>query len=144
MNRSEPLRHVGDPVDRDETLLAVQRWHRNHGRLPVWAEWERATYEHPAAKTIHRRWGWYALLAEAIGIEVSEVQWEQGRSRNGALVRKRQRLLEDLIDWRRSHGRWPKYAEFGVGTADHATVTAYKGRFGSWARAIAEAGEMIG
>jgi hypothetical protein len=63
---------------RDQALDAVRAFHAEHGRLPRWREWERATASRPCAKTIERRWGWRELLAEAIGTHPNQVDvsWE--------------------------------------------------------------------
>jgi hypothetical protein len=53
-------------LDYDETAEAVRAWYRQHHRLPVSGEWERATADHPAARSIRRRWG---LAREPAGPE---------------------------------------------------------------------------
>src|SRR5215831_18616921 len=60
--------HVASMRSRDQALAAVRAFHAEHGRLPRWREWERATASRPCAKTIDRRWGWRELLAEAVGV----------------------------------------------------------------------------
>ena len=61
------------PASRDQAFAAVREFHAEHGRLPRWHEWERATSTRPCARTIERRWGWRELLAEAIGTRPNQV-----------------------------------------------------------------------
>jgi hypothetical protein len=49
------VRHHGGLMEsafRDQALDAVREFHAEHGRLPRWREWERATESRPCAKTI--------------------------------------------------------------------------------------------
>jgi hypothetical protein len=68
------------PAARDQALAALRRFHDEHGRLPRWEEWERATDDRPCARTIERRWGWRELRAEAVGVDPDGLDvWEGAR-----------------------------------------------------------------
>lgn len=42
-------------ADRERALDAVRQFHVQHGRLPLWLEWEHAAEDRPCARTIQRR-----------------------------------------------------------------------------------------
>ena len=47
--------------DRDQVLVALGRWHRQHGCVPTQHEWDdSAGGSRPWSRTIQRRWGWHA------------------------------------------------------------------------------------
>jgi DMSO/TMAO reductase YedYZ molybdopterin-dependent catalytic subunit len=86
LSRDHALLHHDDPMhpaSRDQALDAVRVFHAEHGRLPRWHEWERATASRPCAKTIERWWGWRELLAEAIGTQPNQVDVSWGTLLDG-------------------------------------------------------------
>ena len=95
-------------ASREQALDAVRDFHADHGRLPRWREWERATSARPCAKTIERRWGWRELLAEAIGVKPDDVSvsWE------AVLDDRDQAMLGELRAARDELGRWPLRVEW--------------------------------
>ena len=97
------------PASRDRALAAVRAFHAEHGRLPRWREWERATSARPCARTIERRWGWRELLAEAIGVRPNDVNvsWE------GVLDDRAEAMLAGLSAERDELWRWPTAVERG-------------------------------
>jgi hypothetical protein len=121
----------------DEAAEALRRWFLKHGYLPVWADWETATPDHPAAKSIPRRWGWREFLASALDVANGDVPGLQGASRGGpgGLVRTDSQLLADLKAFKAKNGRWPTYPEWVMGTTEHASSRTYARRFG-WSRAL--------
>jgi hypothetical protein len=65
------------PAARDQALDAIRDFHAEHGRLPQWEEWDRATPGRPCARTFQRRWGWQELCVEAIGDDAAGLDvWE--------------------------------------------------------------------
>src|SRR5262245_49805319 len=115
------------PASRDQALAAVRAFHAEHGRLPRWREWERATAPRPCAKTIERRWGWRELLAEAIGVRPNdiEVSWVP------VLDDRAQAMLAALCAARDELGRWPTAVEWDRGGRQPSSRTFVR-HFGGW------------
>ena len=122
------------PVSREQTLDAVRKFHAEHGRLPRWREWERATAARPCAKTIDRRWGWRELLAEEIGVKPNQVDvsWE------AVLDHRAQALLASLMAARDELGRWPLAAEWEA-AGNRPSPRTFTRHFGSWREACGAA-----
>ena len=97
------------PASHDQALDAVRAFRAEHGRLPRWREWERATAARPCAKTIERRWGWHELLAEAIGVRPNDVNvsWDAVLDDRAQAMLAAHRAARDEL------GRWPTAAEWG-------------------------------
>src|SRR5215469_2821702 len=116
--------------DRDQALAAVRAFHAEHGRLPRWREWERATASRPCAKTIERRWGWRELLAEAVGVMPNDVHasWE---AVNDARA---EAMLAALCAARGELGRWPTAAEWEA-SGQRPSRRTFVRHFGSWREA---------
>jgi hypothetical protein len=126
----------------EEAAEAVRNWYREHGRLPLWKDWERATQDHPAAKSIHRVWGWHEFLASAVDVADDDVPGLQGAWKGGpgGLVRTDNQMLADLNAYKGRNGRWPGYMEWMGGTDEHASSRTYGRRFGSWLEGLRLAG----
>jgi hypothetical protein len=123
--------HVGvRAAERDEAVKAVRDFYSEHGRLPFKFEWERATATRPARRTIERRWGWRALLAEAVNVRPDEIDlgWDVKVD-----VRYRLLLGQLLAAWLEL-GRWPiaKEWERAQRRPSYRTYLRY---FGSWREA---------
>ncbi len=119
------------PFSREQALEAVRQFHAQHGRLPRWREWERATGMAPCAKTIERRWGWRELLAEAIGVKPNQidVSWE------AVLDDRAQAMLAALKAARDELGRWPLVADWETAGLRPSPRT-FTRHFGSWRRRV--------
>jgi hypothetical protein len=118
--------HRMRPASREQALEAVRAFQAEHGRLPRWREWERATASRPCAKTIERRWGWRELLAEAIGVRPPEVEvsWV------AVLDDRAREMLAALRAARDELGRSPTATEW-----EAARRRPSRRNFGSWREA---------
>jgi hypothetical protein len=117
-------------ASRDRAVAAVREFHAEHGRLPLRHEWERATAERPCARTIDRRWGWWALLAEAAGTDPGEV----GASWGAVATERSRAMLAVLRAARDELGRWPMAEEWEQGRR-RPSRRSYVRYFGSWQNA---------
>lgn len=54
-------------------MLAVRQWQAEHGPPPRYREWEKAAAGRPTSHTIARRWGWEALITDALNIAVTDL-----------------------------------------------------------------------
>jgi hypothetical protein len=117
------------PTDRAQALDALRAFHTAHGRLPRYREWERTAPDRPCAKTIERRWGWRALLAEAVGVEPDElVLWDE------VIDERAPKMLAALAEARDELGRWP-IAEEWERSGRKPSRRTYVRYFGGWAEA---------
>jgi hypothetical protein len=121
---------------REHALAAVRAFHAEHGRLPRWREWERATASRPCAKMIARRWGWRELLTEALGVRPNELEasWLIA-----VLDDRAEAMLAELRAARDELGRWPTRAEWEAPDR-RPSARVFVRYFGSWreARVAAE------
>ncbi len=97
-----------EPFPYWRALDAMHDWCEEHGRPPPEAEWARATLDRPAARTVRRRWGWYPLIADALGISVDKLLglWGQPGYRSQRPVIPHWRndaALQAMIGHKRSH-----------------------------------------
>jgi hypothetical protein len=118
------------PASRKRAFAAVRAFHAEHGRLPRWREWERATASRPCAKTIEQRWGWRELLAEAMGVRPAEVDvsWIP------VLDDRAEVMLAALRAARDELGRWPTAAKWEASRRRPSRRTFVR-HFGDWREA---------
>ena len=95
-------------------------------------EWEKATPEHPSARTIRRRWSCDQVMANAGGEKPKEA----------ALAARERELLLTLRKVRQELGRWPEGREWEHRTETHVTQRTYVRWFGSWEAACWAAARM--
>jgi hypothetical protein len=133
----DPYRHdlLVRQASREDALAAVREFHRHHGRLPIKREWDQAVPGRPRARTIERRWGWRALLAEAVGIEPDEV--DQGW--DATMDERFGGMLDALRQARAELGRWPLASEWEDSGRRPARRTFMR-CFGSWEETCQAAG----
>ena len=120
-----------EPASCQQALDAVQEFYAEHGRLPRWREWERATAARPCAKTIDRRWGWRELLTEVIGVKPNQVHasWEVVLDARG------QAMLQSLRAARDELGRWPLAAEWDA-AGRRPSARTFARHVGSWGERV--------
>jgi hypothetical protein len=117
------------PTDRAQALDALRQFHAEHGRLPRHREWEQAAPDKPCARTIERRWGWRALLAEAVDAEPDElVLWDE------VIDERAPKMLAALAEARGELGRWPIAEEWEL-SGRKPSRRSYVRYFGSWEEA---------
>ena len=109
------------PIEYEEAVAAARWWLEEHGRLPIQQEWEKATREHPSARTIRRRWSWERVMSDAAGRSAEE----------SAIGARRRELLLALRKAREELGRWPGGREWEHRTKTHVTRRTYVRWFGS-------------
>jgi len=117
------------PAGRDQALDPIRAFHDEHGRLPLWKEWEHATEDRPCARSLERRWGWRTLMAEAVGVDQDGLElWE------GMVDERAGRMLAALLAARDELGRWP-IAEEWERSGRKPSRRTFVTDFGSWAGA---------
>lgn len=130
------------PWTHDEALAAVRKWYRDHGSLPSYGQWARAGEDHPASKTIARKWGWHSLLADAVGVGIGEVRelmaWDL---RPGVAHRPTAEIITALEETGREMRRAPTWAEWEQGghPGRPAPKTVAR-RLGGWSLGLQQAG----
>ncbi len=130
-----------DPFPHWQALDAMRNWCVKNGRPPREAEWARATLDRPAARTVRRRWGWYQLIADALGIgldELLELGGQPGyRSQRPVIPHWRMNeALQAMIGHKDRTGQWPSRRSWEGATAEHPAARTYVRRLGSWALAV--------
>jgi hypothetical protein len=124
------------PSDRLRVVAAMAVWARRYGCGPSQPEWDAANDGTlPCARTIRCRWGWAAVVREALdgtGAEPSGHWWT------------RQEMLDALIAARERDGAWPVPSSWERATEEHPARRTYLRRFGSWEAAIKEAEAQAG
>jgi Homing endonuclease associated repeat len=130
---------MSEPASREQALDAVRAFHAEHGRLPRWREWERATASRPCAKTIERRWGWREMLAEALGVQPNDVDV----SYEAVYDDRAQAMLAGLRAARDELGRWPTREEWDGGGWRPSSRTFVR-HFGGWREACWAAAASLG
>lgn len=111
---------------------AFDKWHETHGRAPSTHDWRKASYENPSADQVLQVFGSFDRGRRAAGLRYIR--------RNYVGPWTKAAILEAILKWHFEHGQPPKAREWFSPPEGFPSTGTVRRKFGSWNRAITQAG----
>jgi len=118
--------------DQASSTAALAAFTREHGRPPVYNEWQRAGPDHPGGATVKRLFGSWTEALIAARVAKRNPVWD------------RQSIILAMRAWTTKHGRSPSRKDWKTSdpTASRPIYATVVGRFESWPAALQAAGVL--